>query len=325
LNVNSGGVVLANLDELSRLLSEYALSPFLRSTGLLVALLSESGRLLAWNPAFDSIKQEIHDVNHLRDFLSLSSRTVFDLLLSTVTHDRITTQGELDLGQGNRLGGYTCFLYPVPDGRVLFVAEPSHAIADLESLSEELQRTKQSLERKETELQSVLARATDVSSIDALTSLPSRRQIMVQLQEAAAFSDQYGTLLAILLIDIDYFKRINDIHGHTVGDEVLRSLAGKLRQFVNPPEMIGRYGGEEFLIVLPHYTLNAAVEHANSLCEQIRALSMNVQSLTFSITVSVGIAQHKVRREDWQRFLYRADLALDRAKSDGRDRCMVSE
>lgn len=314
-----------NIEELARLLSEHALASFLRSTGLLIALISEGGRLLAWNPAFDALKQEIHAVNHLRDFLSLSSRTLFDLLLSTVTHDRIQTQGELDLGQGNRLSGYTCFLYPIPDGRVLFVAEPSHAITDLESLSEELQKTKLSLERKETELQSVRAQATDVSSIDALTSLPNRRQIMVQLQEAGAFSDQYGTLLAILLVDIDHFKRINDTHGHTVGDEVLRSLAGKLRQIVRPPEVIGRYGGEEFLIILPHYALNAAVEHANHLCEQIRTLSVEVEGLALTLTVSVGIAQHKVRREDWQHFLERADRALDQAKIDGRDQCVVSQ
>jgi diguanylate cyclase (GGDEF)-like protein len=318
-------VVPGNLDELKRLFSEYAFSSFLQSTGILVALLSESGRLLAWNPAFDSIKQEIHEVNHLRDFLSLSSRTVFDLLLSTVTHDRIQVQGELDLGQGNRLSGYTCFLYPIPDQRVLFVAEPSHAITDLDSLAEKLQKTKQSIERKETELHSVLAQASDLSSIDALTSLPNRRQILAQLQEAVVFSDQYGTLLAILLVDIDHFKSINEAHGHTVGDEVLRRLAGKFRQFVRPPELIGRYGGEEFLIILPHYTIHSAHAHARSLCEQVRSLSVNAGGLAFSITVSVGLAQHKVRKEDWQRFLDRADHALLQAKTEGRDRCVTSE
>ena len=127
----------AKVEELTFLFSEHALPSFLDSTHTLVALLSEGGNLLAWNPAFDSIKQELHEVNHLRDFLSLSSRTIFDLLLSTVTHDRIKAQGELDLGQGNRLSGYTCFLYPVSNRRVLFVAEPSHAVLDLETLSEE--------------------------------------------------------------------------------------------------------------------------------------------------------------------------------------------
>jgi diguanylate cyclase (GGDEF)-like protein len=263
--------------------------------------------LLAWNPAFDLIRQEVHEVNYLRDLLTLASRTVFDLLLSTAVHNRLPTQGELDLGQGDRLSGYTCFLYPIPDGRALFVAEPSHATADLDSLVAELQRTKQNLERKATELHAVLAQANDISSIDALTSLPNRRQILVELQEAVAFSDQYGTLLSVLLADIDYFKVINDTHGHAAGDAMLQSLAGHLRQYVHPPEVIGRYGGEEFLIILPHYTLRAAREHAERLCEQVRTLAVKHEGLTLSLRVSVGIAQHKVRQEDWQRFLERAD------------------
>ena len=315
----------AKVEELTLLFSEHALLAFLDSTHTLVALLSESGRLLAWNPAFDSIKQDLHEVNHLRDLLSLASRTIFDLLLSNVMHDGLQTRGELDLGQGNRFRGYTCFLYPIPEGRLLFVAEPSHASTDLESLSEELQRTKQSLERKATELHSVLAQVSDVSSIDALTSLPNRRRILVQLQEAVAFSDQYGTLLALLLVDIDHFKVINDAYGQAVGDEVLRSLAGQLRQFVHSPELIGRYGGEEFLIILPHYTLSAARQHAERLCDQIRALSVGLDELTLTIRISVGIAQHKVRQEDWQRFLERADHALGQAKTAGRDRYMASE
>ena len=314
----------ANPEELALLFSEHALPSFLSSTQTLVVLLNEDGRLLAWNPAFDTLKRALHEVNHLRDFLSLASRTIFDLLLSNVTHDRIRAQGELDLGQGNQLSGYTCFLYPVPNGRLLFIAEPSHAVLDLENLSEELQRTKQSLERKETELQAVLARASDLSSIDALTALPNRRQILVELQEAVAFADQYGTLLCVMLLDIDHFKRINNAHGHTLGDEVLRNLADKLRAHVRPPEVIGRYGGEEFLIVLPHYTHHAALEQAERLCVQVRALSITTADLTLSITISIGIAQHNIRKEDWQQFLYRADQALGQAKTGGRDRCVVS-
>ena len=125
------------------LFAEQGLESFIKSTRALIVLLSEGGRLLAWNPAFDSIKDTLPAATFLRDFLSLSSRTVFDLLLSTVTHDRVETQGELDFGQGNRLSGYTCFLYSLPDGRVLFVAEPTHAVSDLESVSAELQNTKQ--------------------------------------------------------------------------------------------------------------------------------------------------------------------------------------
>jgi diguanylate cyclase (GGDEF)-like protein len=323
-----GGVVPVNQEDYNRLASlfaEYGLEAYIKSTRSLVVLLSEGGRLLAWNPAFDAIKRALHDTSLLRDFLSLSSRTMFDLLLSNVTHDRILTQGELDLGQGNRLSGYTCFLYPIPDGRVLFVAEPTHAILDLETVSAELQKTKQKLERKETELHAVLAQAHEVSHTDSLTLLPNRRQVMADLQNEVAFSNRYGTPLTVSMVDIDHFKKINDTHGRMVGDEVLRSLAGELRQHIRHPDTIGRYGGEEFLIVLPHSTAKAATEQAQRLCEKARSLSIVVGDQTLSVTISIGVAQYKIEKEDWQTFLSRADRALYQAKDRGRDRWMVDE
>jgi len=321
-------VVPANQEDndlLVSLFAEHGLASYINSTRSLVVLLSEGGRVLAWNSAFDAIKQALPETQLLRDVLSFSSRTMFDLLLSNVTHDRIQIQGELDLGQGNRLRGYTCFLYPIPDGRVLFIAELPHAIADLVTVSAELQITKQKLERKEIELQSVLAQANEVSHTDALTFLPNRRQIMVDLQNAVAFSDRYGTPLTISMLDIDFFKKINDTYGHVKGDEVLRSLAGRLRQQIRHPDSIGRYGGEEFLIVLPHSTVSAAVEQAQRLCEQVRSLSVPVGEQTISVTISVGIAQYKVQKEDWQTFLSRADRALYQAKHNGRDQWFIDE
>jgi diguanylate cyclase (GGDEF)-like protein len=320
-----GGAVPVNHEELATLFAEHGLASFVQSTHTLVVLLSEGGKLLAWNPAFDAIKQELHDANHLRDFLSLSSRTIFDLILSNVTHDRIKTQGELDLGQGNRLNGYTCFIHPVSNGRVLFIAEPSHAATELESVSAELQRTKQNLERKETELHAVLSQAHEVAAIDALTSLPNRRQVMVELQEAVTFADQYGTLVSILMLDIDHFKSINDTQGHAAGDEVLRTLAGKLRHFISPPEYVGRYGGEEFIFILPHMTASFAAEYAARLCEHVRGLSIPIADGVLTVTVSIGIAQHKINQEDWQALLNRADAALVRAKEKGRDQWMLDE
>src|SRR5262249_34831227 len=139
-----------------------------------------------------------------------------------------------------------------------------------------------------------------------------------------AFADQYGTLLSILILDIDHFKKINDTYSHSMGDEILKSLAERLRQFVRVPEIIGRYGGEEFLIVLPHYTLTSATEHAGQLCEQIRSMSVAVGVQTFAITISIGVAQYHVRTEDWQVFLNRAENALTQAKEQGRDRWVAS-
>jgi diguanylate cyclase (GGDEF)-like protein len=148
---------------------------------------------------------------------------------------------------------------------------------------------------------------------------------MVELQDAVAFSDQFGTPLSILMLDIDYFKKINDEHGHTVGDGVLQKLANGLRQIVRSPEIIGRYGGEEFLIVLPHHTLRAAMEYANRICEQTRTLPIKVNELNLSITLSIGVAQYKIKSEDWQSFLSRAEGVMVQAKEQGRDRCIAAE
>ena len=187
----------------------------------------------------------------------------------------------------------------MPDQRVLFIAEPDSLTSALEAVTAELQKTKRILTIKETELKAVIAQANEVSHTDALTFLPNRRQIIADLQREVIFSDRYGTPLSISMLDIDHFKKINDKYGHTVGDEVLRSLASELRNHIRYPDEIGRCGGEEFLIVLPHSTLKAATEQAERLCRHTRSLLIKVGDQEISVTVSIGIAQYKIHNEDW--------------------------
>ncbi len=127
------------------------------------------------------------------------------------------------------------------------------------------------------------------------------------------------------MLDIDHFKNINDTYGHIAGDDVLRKLAIELRDHMRHPDTIGRYGGEEFLIVLPHSTIKAAAEQAERLCKHIRSLVIESNDIKISLTISIGIAQYKIHKEDWQEFLSRADSALYQAKNNGRDRWVVSE
>jgi diguanylate cyclase len=184
---------------------------------------------------------------------------------------------------------------------------------------------KQLLARKETELQAVIAQADEVSHTDALTFLPNRRQVMIDLQSAVEFSERYGTPLTISMLDVDFFKKVNDTYGHAAGDEVLRCLAKSFRNAIRHPDTIGRFGGEEFLIVLPHSTIKAAREQAARLCENIRSAPIVVGGKEVSVTVSIGIAQYKLHKEDWQALLNRADAALYKAKNNGRDQWMISE
>ena len=207
----------------------------------------------------------------------------------------------------------------------MFVGELVTLVSTLEAVTAELQRTKRILTVKETELKAVIAQADEVSHTDALTFLPNRRQIISDLQKEVIFADRYGTPVSISMLDIDHFKKINDTYGHTVGDEVLRTLGNELRDHIRYPDTIGRYGGEEFLIVLPHSTRKAASEQAERLCRHVRSVRIKSGEEEIAVTVSIGVAQYKVQKEDWEIFLSRADAALYRAKNSGRDRWAVSE
>ena len=301
------------------------MEPFLESTSLVVVLLDQEGTPLSWNPSYHPFIGSRSGKPRLRDILSTSSQERFTELLGTSVQQRIRTKGELEFTVDGRNDTFSCLFIPLPGGHVLLIGEPIASLSQLESVMAELQKTKRILTIKETELQAVIAQADEVSHTDALTFLPNRRQVIKDLQNEVLFSDHYGTPLSVSMLDIDHFKKINDTYGHTVGDEVLRNLAGELRDHIRYPDTIGRYGGEEFLIVLPHSTRKAASEQAERLCRHVRSLLIKSAEQEIAITVSIGIAQYQFQKEDWEALLNRADAALYQAKNSGRDRWAVSE
>jgi diguanylate cyclase (GGDEF)-like protein len=313
------------LSELTALFAQFGVESFLEATKLMVVLLDKDGSLVAWNSAFDSLKGTHPDRKHLKSFLSNPSKDLFEGLFSTTLQKRIRTKGGLEFAGETRNDNFMCLFIPMPGQRVLFIAELVTLASALEAVTAELQRTKRILTVKETELKAVIAQAEEVSHTDALTFLPNRRQIIGDLQREVIFSDRYGTPLTISMLDIDHFKNINDTYGHSVGDEVLRNLAGQLREHIRYPDTIGRYGGEEFLIVLPHSTLKAASEQAERLCRHVRSLRIKPAEQEIAVTISIGVAQYKVQREDWQTLLNRADAALYEAKNNGRDQWAGAE
>lgn len=199
-------------------------------------------------------------------------------------------------------------------------------VEDFRALEEEVRRIRRTLEVKEIELKAVLAQSHEISNTDVLTFLPNRRKIIVDLQEEVIRAARYNTPLSISMVDIDHFKQVNDTYGHAAGDEALRTIAARLREQIRHPDTIGRYGGEEFLIVLPNSELNAAQEQASRLCNHIRNLQVEAaKQKLISMTVSIGVAQFKNGQEDWEQFLHRADTAMYASKNGGRDRWMAAE
>ena len=204
--------------------------------------------------------------------------------------------------------------------------EYNQLVNDFRALEDEVRRIRRTLEIKEIELKAVLAQSHEISNTDALTFLPNRRKIIVDLQEEVIRAARYNTPLSISMVDIDHFKQVNDTYGHAAGDEALRTIAARLREQIRHPDTIGRYGGEEFLIVLPNSELNAAQEQASRLCSHIRNLQVEAaKQKLISMTVSIGVAQFKNGQEDWEQFLHRADTAMYAAKNSGRNRWMATE
>lgn len=203
-------------------------------------------------------------------------------------------------------------------------AENQRLSTELIKTRKELDEAKRALKIKEIELKAVVAQAEEVSHVDELTCLPNRRQVIKQLQNEVIRAERYKTLLSISMIDIDNFKKINDSFGHTVGDQVLFQLANILQVGVRDPDTVGRYGGEEFLVVLPNTRLKPAAEQAARLVKRVREAEINIGEV-IQLTISIGVAEYRHGQENWQKFLSRADLALYDAKNAGRDRWAISE
>ncbi|MCC6300446.1 MAG: GGDEF domain-containing protein [Anaerolineales bacterium] len=213
----------------------------------------------------------------------------------------------------------------MPDKKETLTQKYKKLLKVSQQLETELSKAKRALEIREIELKAVLAQAHEIKNTDVLTFLPNRRKIVVDLQEEVIRASRYETPLSISIVDIDKFKSVNDTYGHVVGDDVLRTVAARMREQVRHPDTIGRYGGEEFLIVLPNSDLTAASEQATRLCQKIRALQVTSNDHILSITISVGIAQFRNGRENWDQLLRRADMALYQAKNNGRDRWAMAE
>ncbi|MEU8245824.1 GGDEF domain-containing protein [Nonomuraea sp. NPDC048916] len=132
-----------------------------------------------------------------------------------------------------------------------------------------------------------------------------------------------GDTLALLIIDIDHFKRVNDNHGHLVGDQVLVSIATTIRSQLRDYDVVGRFGGEEFVVLLPGADIHEARQVADRLRRRIGRMAIPADDVMISVTISAGIAVMSLHGDDLIELLAAADLALYRAKELGRDRICV--
>lgn len=171
-------------------------------------------------------------------------------------------------------------------------------------------------------LQASLRGAEEETLKDPLTGVGNRRLFNAAMQTAVEESNAHHTPLSLIMCDIDHFKRVNDMFGHHVGDEIIRALARVIEGSVRETDSVARYGGEEFAIILPGTTQQAAKDTAERIRRQFGTKKFTLRKTNQKIgriTASFGVAEHR-SGDDMLTFVQRADAKLYEAKARGRDR-----
>jgi diguanylate cyclase (GGDEF)-like protein len=158
-----------------------------------------------------------------------------------------------------------------------------------------------------------------LSLTDELTGIFNRRGITENLEVEVARSRRLGTPLSLLMLDIDRFKPINDTFGHATGDEVIRTVAQALKKELRETDVLGRFGGDEFIVVLPALELEGAIAAAHRLRQSVQFSAIEMLARGVSITISVGVATCRPT-DSTVHLMSRADGALYAAKENGRNR-----
>jgi diguanylate cyclase (GGDEF)-like protein len=163
-----------------------------------------------------------------------------------------------------------------------------------------------------------------LASHDPLLRLWNRRAILDLLSKELSRADRLQTPLCVFFIDLDSFKRVNDSYGHLVGDDVLRSAAEKMSGAVREYDHVGRFGGEEFLVVLPNCNAEMAQEVAERVRQRIGDEPIVIAPVKVNVTASIGVAQWRAG-QGFRDLIHRADQAMYRAKNNWRNRVVVDD
>lgn len=174
------------------------------------------------------------------------------------------------------------------------------------------------------QLKEVQSQLEIVATTDALTGIANRGYLMTRGEEeferVRRSPAEHKKTLGCIMLDLDFFKKINDLKGHAVGDAVLKGVANRLRSCVRPYDIVGRYGGEEFVVMLPDTNFEQSLVVATRICEKVRSDPFEVDGECLPVTVSLGVADSGRAGRSLGDMIKLADEGLYKAKADGRDR-----
>ncbi|MBM3180379.1 MAG: PAS domain S-box protein [Chloroflexi bacterium] len=291
------------------------------------------GRFLSINPVmahifgYDSPQEILNNIASIENqlYVDPADRHEFQRLMMD--------QGEVDKFV-NR--------YRRKDGSHIWIQENARAIKDVngsillyegfvtditerKQVEEELRLAKDRLEITNLELQQSLAREKLLASTDGLTGLCNHRHLFELAAREFLSAVRYRRPLTFLMFDMDDFKQVNDTLGHTAGDKLLVMVAQAALAQVRGPDVVARYGGDEFMVLLPDASAQQALPVAERIRANVAALRVGTDKKPFTITLSIGIAElrHEPLDENVERIIQRADEALYQAKESGRNRTVI--
>jgi len=197
---------------------------------------------------------------------------------------------------------------------------------DTAELQVRLQVGKRMVEMQD-KLNDTLNELKELASHDSLTGLLNRRAIMEGLPKEIQRMKRQEQVLCIGMYDIDHFKQINDTHGHLVGDEVLKEVTKRMTSTLREIDLLGRYGGEEFLVITPVDSNNNGIMLYQRICDAVSAQEIKIKDLSISVTISGGMTAYSADNNDQTitELIARADEALYQAKDNGRNQVVFKQ
>lgn len=245
---------------------------------------------------------------------ALASTTVIAFHVSTDTDGLVTLSSIIGLAVYLSLMGIEFFTY------IRRLHEVQNAV-DLQKNT--LEAANAALHEQIFQIHDLQEKLREQANRDSLTGLFNRRYLEGTLERELARCRREGGPLTMLLLDIDYFKLVNDTYGHQAGDEVLRVFAQALQECSRAEDIVCRYGGEEFLLVLPKMPLSIGRERATQLLELFRQTTVPFENLRIPVTTSIGISAAPDHSTTAEGLIRCADQALYHAKSKGRNRAVA--
>ena len=232
----------------------------------------------------------------------------------------ITPNGEI------RWVNHLCTAVYGVNGKWLGRRESNRDTTERKQAEDELRHTKEVLTTVNIELQAALNREKDLARTDVLTGINNRRHLFELAEREFDVATRYQQPLSVLIFDLDHFKQVNDTFGHAVGDQMLQRVTEVACAELRSVDVIGRYGGEEFVILLPMTTTQDALPLAERIRAGVAAIRVLTEKRDASVTLSIGIAETKhTSGESLDSILIRADKAMYAAKKAGRNCTVISE